>query len=169
MISYTLISGPGITELSDSSNDSFEIDRSKLQEALNKSLLNEGFTGLAVYSRIPWLLSLRAPKVCTESGRDFREEELTYGGAWLRWEAHTSKELSESEIKTLKNFITGQCSDGWGEGFEQHECYTLPSKDFLEEDVRVYFKPWWNGNCLEPWTVKLIDKNVGVKHESFRK
>lgn len=36
-------------------------------------------------------------------------------------EVKTNKKLDESEIKLVKDYITGQCSDGWGEGFEQQD------------------------------------------------
>jgi len=40
-----------------------------------------------------------------------------YGYAYGEFE--TDIELSVEQIESVKSYITGQCSDGWGEGFEQ--------------------------------------------------
>jgi hypothetical protein len=36
-------------------------------------------------------------------------------------EVNTSRDLDEKEKKQLLDYIDGQCSDGWGEGFEQQD------------------------------------------------
>lgn len=41
--------------------------------------------------------------------------------------------LSQNEIDDLKSYVSGQASDGWGEGFEQHEIQTT------EGDLYVSF------------------------------
>ena len=47
--------------------------------------------------------------------------ELRGGQLWGVAECQLWHELSAAELTTLKEFITGQASDGWGEGFEQRE------------------------------------------------
>jgi len=42
-----------------------------------------------------------------------------YGEVTTTFIIKTNAELNDIEIENLESFITGQCSDGWGEGFEQ--------------------------------------------------
>lgn len=44
----------------------------------------------------------------------------------------TNQELSDEQVDALKNYLSGQYSDGVGEGLEQHECYTT-NEDVLGE------------------------------------
>lgn len=43
------------------------------------------------------------------------------GRLWGVLEVQTRGELSEGELRELTKEWSGQCSDGWGEGFEQRE------------------------------------------------
>ena len=47
--------------------------------------------------------------------------ERRNGKLWGIAECQISGELSVAELTTLKKYIEGQASDGWGEGFEQYE------------------------------------------------
>ncbi|MEG0273379.1 MAG: antirestriction protein ArdA [Hydrogenoanaerobacterium sp.] len=52
--------------------------------------------------------------------------------------AQLNAPLDDRELKTLKETISGQCSDGWGEGFEQREI------DCNGKEIYVSF--WQSGN-----------------------
>lgn len=48
------------------------------------------------------------------------------------WVVETSRELTEDEQKALVDYIEGQSSDGWGEGFEQHPVHKYHSNEPME-------------------------------------
>lgn len=50
-----------------------------------------------------------------------------------------SRRLKISEIKKLMKWLTGGCSDGWGEGFEQQE-------KRIGKNKLCYIQTWWRDN-----------------------
>lgn len=86
----------------------------EILEAIEKNRLDtEGDRGLAVYLRN----ALLGRKVY---GMNPTVEEWD-GRLWGVLEVQTRGELSEGELRELTEEWSGQCSDGWGEGFEQRE------------------------------------------------
>ena len=55
------------------------------------------------------------------------------------FECEISGELTASELEDLRSYLTGQASDGWGEGLEQHGVKTA---DFGE----IYVSFWNDSN-----------------------
>jgi len=67
------------------------------------------------------IISIRAIKI------DYREMYVT---------VIANEELEKSEINEIIEYFEGQCSDGWGEGFEQ--------QDFNEDYYNVKIHTWWH-------------------------
>lgn len=59
----------------------------------------------------------------------------------------TNIELNEDQIKSIKGYIEGQCSDGWGEAFEQRS--QDEEMDGLNFDVSMI--PWSHSN----WSITI--------------
>lgn len=75
------------------------------------------------------------------------------GQLWGVAECKVAAALTPDELDTLKEYISGQASDGWGEGFEQREIH------IDEGEMYVHLWNWDNG-----WNIQTEEERFGHEH-----
>ena len=112
------------------------------------NLLNDPF------SNIPTKVLIKGSKPAARDGHTCNLVEVNnnknymviFGGDIL-----ISRELSQDEIDSIKDFLEGQCSDGWGETYEQ----TSQDKEEVNGlNFYVNIKTWW-GDGYPEWYLDI--------------
>ena len=78
--------------------------------------------------------------------------EVKFGQLWGVAECRISEPLDSAEMDKLKDYISGQASDGWGEGFEQRE---IPI-----DNGKMYVHLWSFG---DDWSIKTEEECFSPK------
>lgn len=88
----------------------------------------------------------------------FPTTEFHEGKLWCVAELTLTAPLTTEEMAELKDWWSGQLSDGWGEGIEQHEIKV--------ERGELYMEPWTSDDSFFVDTREQFSQRLGVKISS---
>lgn len=138
---YKLIGKIKFMESSEYDNDNYETDGydyyRELKEAVDDSMSEMGPSGLALYLDYKYgdLEEDLIESIIIDIQQKGRE---IYSVAKVK----AIRELNNDELEEIKDYIIGQYSDGWGEGFEQRSFAQwkdqIEVEDEYEEDGEYY-------------------------------
>lgn len=133
----------------------------EINEAIAKDIQEVG--GLAYY------IDDRYPEA-KEKVRDIRIGVMELEGKVVGLAVvRTVEELSQQGIEEVKNYLTGQYSDGWGEGFEQRPIEEwqeeVEYEEYDEEEDEYYTYTDYENRALylsfwgdKDWEIRLLEE-----------